>query len=337
MDGPVILSVDAVFALARRVLVTAGLAAPQAEAVARVIAAAERDGCSNHGLHRLPGCVETVGSGRLAVAAVPEPRDETPALVRVDAGYGYAPLAFECGLPLLADKARHGGVAALVITNCFHFSALWPEVEALAAEGLAGLALTPSHAWVAPAGGSRGLLGTNPIAFGWPRPDGHPYVFDFATSAVARSDLAQYRNEGRAIPEGWGVDRDGAPTTDAQAALDGAMLTFGGHKGSALATMVELLAGALIGDRTSVESMAWDGGLKLAPCHGELILAFDPAVMAGGDAAPGIARAEALFTGFVAQGARLPSARRYAARARSLADGVAVPRALHDRIATLAG
>ena len=201
--------------------------------------------------------------------------------------------------------------------------------------GVAALAMTPSHSWVAPAGGRKGLLGTNPIAFGWPRPGPYPYVFDFATSAIARGDMALHDIAGKPIPEGWGVDAEGRPTTNARAALDGAMLTFGGHKGSALSTMIELMAGPLIGDLTSRESMAFDDGAKAAPMHGELILAFDPAIMGGGGAEANAVRAEALFAAFADQGARLPSQRRYEARARSLKHGVRTPKVLYDQIQAL--
>lgn len=331
----VVMSLDEIFALAYRVLSGAGLSRAHAEAVAHTIMVSERDACASHGLHRLPGCVMTIRSGKLSLDAEPKVEDVTPSLVRVDAGYGYSRLAFDRGTPSLAEKARRCGIAAMAINDCFHFSALWPEVEALTDLGLAALVMTPSHAWVAPAGGTRGLLGTNPIAFGWPRSGRHPYVFDFATSAMARSELARRKSEGTPIVEDIGLGPDGAPTTDAAAALDGAMLTFGGHKGSALSTMIELMAGPLIGDRTSLASMEFDEDLKLAPCHGELVMAFDPAVMAGGRADQGTAWAEALFSGFAEQGARLPSERRYAARARTAAEGVPVPRPLHERLLAL--
>src|SRR5699024_10106020 len=145
---------------------------------------------------------------------------------------------------------------------CFHFSALWPEVERITEHGLATLITNPSHSWVTPAGGTQPLLGTNPLGFGWPRQGKLPYVFDFATSPSARGDIALYKNAGKPTPPGWGLDSDGRPTTDAAAILAGSMLTFGGHKGSALATMIELLAGPLIGDMTSRESMAFDAGHK---------------------------------------------------------------------------
>src|SRR5699024_9730683 len=128
-----------------------------------------------------------------------------------------------------------------------------------------------------------------------------PYVFDFATSASARGDISLYKMAGKPTPEGWGLDRNGQPTTDAAAILTGSMLTFGGHKASALATMIELLAGPLIGDMTSRESMTFDAGHKAAPCHGEFIVAFDPQLLSG-DGAANDARAEALFAAFSDQG-----------------------------------
>ncbi|WP_312125094.1 Ldh family oxidoreductase [Brevundimonas sp.] len=329
------LSVQEVYELSFKVLTAAGLAEDQATSVAKVITAGERDECRSHGLYRLPGCVQTIQSGKLNKDAKPDIKDVTPALLKADAKFGYSVLAFDQAVDALAAKAKQNGIAALAINNCFHFSALWPEIEALTQRGVAALAMTPSHAWVAPAGGKRGLLGTNPMAFGWPRPGPNPYVFDFATSAIARGDLALHDIAGKPIPEGWGVDKDGNPTTVAREALDGAMLTFGGHKGSALSTMIELMAGPLIGDLTSLQSMAFDDNQKLAPMHGELVLAFDPGLLGGGDLETQSARAEQLFAAFADQGARLPSQRRFEARQRSLADGVRVPQSLYDRITAL--
>jgi delta1-piperideine-2-carboxylate reductase len=255
--------------------------------------------------------------------------------VRVDAAFGYSQLAFEMGNRILIEKAKRIGIAALAINNCFHFSALWPEVEVLASEGLAALAMTPSHSWVAPAGGTKPVFGTNPIAFAWPRPGCFPFVFDFATSAIARGDIELHRRTGKEIPLGWAVDESGQPTTDPAAALRGAMLTFGGHKGSALSAMVELLAGPLIGDLTSAESQRFDGGVGATPCHGELILAFNPSLFAATSAEDNEQRAEALFDAIVGQGARLPSQRRFEARARSEANGVNVPAPLLAEVKAL--
>ncbi len=331
----VILSLEEVEDLAFRVLTANGMAADHARAIARVITAGQRDECQSHGIYRLLVCVRSLREGRVVGDAKPVVTDVSPALVRVDAGFGFSQLAFDMGSKVLIEKAKNVGIAAMAIRNCFHFSALWGEVEALAAAGLAALAMTPSHSWVAPAGGSKPLFGTNPLAFAWPRPGPFPYVFDFATSEIARGDIELHRRTGKAIPLGWAIDETGAATTDPEAAMRGAMLAFGGHKGSALSTMVEVLGGALIGDLTSVESQRFDGGVGATPCHGELVMAFDPTIFAGADAAAGEKMAEALFGAIVAQGARLPSARRFEARSRSLAHGVKVPAALYEDIQRL--
>lgn len=323
--------------LACRVLLRQGLSRPHAEAMARTVVAGQRDDCQSHGVYRLVTCAQTIRAGKVDLQAEPVVAATGGAVVQVDARYGFSPLAFERGLPALVEAARTQGVGALVIRHCFHFSALWPEVEAVTGHGLAALALTPSHAWVAPAGGRQPVFGTNPIAFGWPRPGPHPFVFDFATSAIARGDLELHRRAGSPLPEGCGVDAQGRPSTDPVAVAQGAMLAFGGHKGSALSAMVELMAGALIGDWMSQESLAFDEGAGAAPCHGELVLAFDPARLSGGDLAAHQQRAEQLFAAITSQGARLPSQRRYAARQRSLAEGAAVPRALYEEILALAG
>jgi LDH2 family malate/lactate/ureidoglycolate dehydrogenase len=189
---------------------------------------------------------------------------------------------------------------------------------------------------VAPEGGNQPTFGTNPFAFGWPRPGGIPYVFDFATSVIARSDIEMYRLADRPIPSDWAVDRDGNPTTDANAALKGALRTFGGHKGSALSTMIELMTGPLIGDLLSAESRQLDDGTGLTPLHGELILALDPDVFLGTERAAHFERAEQLLESITRQGARLPSQRRYEARQRSLERGtVTISKELYEKMLAL--
>ncbi len=322
--------------LAESILLHNGFNLAHAQAVAATVIAGERDGCASHGLYRILGCVNSLRAGKVSATAEPQVIDQAPSIVRVDAGGGFSQLAFKAGLPLLAQKTRANGIAALAINHCVHFSALWVEIEQLTAEGLVALACNPSHAWVAPAGGRLPVFGTNPIAFGWPRAGQDPFVFDFATSAIARGDIELHRRAGKAIPEGWGVDAQGQPTTDANVVLDsGAMLTFGGYKGSALAAMVELIAGPLIGDLTSAESLAYDAGSKSSPYHGELIIALDPRRFLGDSAPVHLARAESLFQGIEGQGARLPSQRRYAARARSLVEGVQIPEALYNDLKAL--
>ena len=313
---------EALTSLIENVFLEANFNSCQAGALARVIAAAERDGCKSHGAYRIAGCLRTAAAGKADPTAVPQVVECSGPIIKVDAKCGFANAAFEFALPHLVERARKHGLAAVAINNCVHFAALWPEVEAITEHGLVGMAMCPSYATVAPTGGTKPLLGTNPFAFGWPRPDAAPYVFDFATSVAARGEIEILRRAGKPIPEGWALDAEGAPTTDPDAALSGAMLPFGDHKGSAISTMIELLAAAMIGDLTSSEALDELGTTTLAPRHGELILAFDPDRFSAQSSVAAAVRAEGLFDGIVRQGARLPSQRRFEARKRSLSSGI---------------
>jgi LDH2 family malate/lactate/ureidoglycolate dehydrogenase len=333
------LTLDEVHALAFQVLCVNGVSEAQARAIADTITAAERDDCKSHGLFRLPGYVNSVRSGKVTPDAVPEMHELAPAIVRVDGQNGFAPLALQIGRAPLAEKARRHGIAALAVTQIYHFAALWPEVEALAEQGLVAFAFTAAMSYVAPAGGSQPLYGTNPMAFAWPRAEHPPLVFDQASSASARGEIQLHLRDGTAIPAGWAIDAEGHPTTEPAAALAGAQLPFGGYKGAAIALMIELLAGALIGEVFSFEASARDNHDGGPPVGGEFMIALDPArCVAHGDRQRQLAHAEQLFAKILAQeGTRLPSDRRYAARLRTLAQGITIPRALDEELQRLAG
>lgn len=335
MSATVTLTLAEAEQLSLDILTHYGYSDAHAGAITRSVVAAQRDECHSHGLYRILNCVETARLGAINLHVEPEIIDQAPAVVRVNAHQGCSLLSLEHGLPLLVDKAKTMGIALLGINNSFHFSALWPEVEALSAQGLVGIAMTPSHAFVAPAGGSKPLFGTNPIAFSWPRPGKTPYTFDFATSVVARGEIELHRRAGDKIPDHWAVDVDGNPTTSPEEALAGAMLTFGGYKGSALSTMIELLAGPLIGDLLGHETQAATAEGDGKPFHGELLIAIAPEVLLGDQAAQHLLHSETLFEEIIAQGARLPSQRRYAARERSTNKGVTIPEALYQDLKAL--
>jgi delta1-piperideine-2-carboxylate reductase len=326
-----------VHALAVRVLRANGCDEANAEAIAANMTRAERDEGHSHGLYRLPAHVTSLRNGKANGRAQPRIESLAPAILRVHGDGGYAPLAQAVGLPALIEAARAHGLAALAITRTIHFAALWPEVETVAEAGLAALAFTSSPPYVAPAGGRVPVFGTNPMAFGWPRAGAAPLVFDQASAARARGDVALAARAGEQVPEGTGVDAEGRPTTDPAAILAGAQLPFGGYKGAAIALMVDLLAGPLIGEVTSLEAGAADNGDGSAALGGELILAFDAGRLGGAAAAEGQAGAEALFATLSDQpGARLPGARRLAARSRTARDGVAIPADLHATLLSLA-
>ena len=316
------LTLASIHQLATDILSAHGFSAEQASSIADTVTAAERDGCKSHGLFRMSFYVSALKNPTVNPAAEPVLRTGSSSVVHVDGMKGFCPRALQLGLPALADKAREHGTAALAIHDAINIAALWPEVELLAEQGLVAFAFTTANAFVAPAGGTKPLYGTNPMAFAFPREGKPPLVFDQASSASARGEIQLHLREGKPLPDGWAIDCNGQPTNDPQAALEGAQLPFGGHKGAALAMMVELLAGALIGDNLSVEASAQDSYGAGISTGGELLLAIDPEHF--GSTAY-LQRSESLFEQVLSQpGTRLPSQRRYDTRQRSYAHGVEI-------------
>lgn len=328
------LTLDDVHTLVVDTLMRNGCDEENAAAVARVITAAERDGCHSHGLMRLAGYAATLKSGKVNGKARPEVEQIAPAVIRVDGDGGFAPMALETGRQPLIDCARKNGIAAMALVDIYHFAALWSEIEPLAEAGLCALACTSYKPAVIPAGGKKALYGTNPIAFGWPRKSGPPVVFDQATSVVARGEVMLAAREGHQMAEGVGVDTDGNATTDPNKILDGSLLAFGGHKGSSLAMMVELLAGGLIGESFSFEAAVRDNNDGGPPQGGEFILAMDPGMFGNRDG--WLDHSETLFHQIMAQeGTRLPGDRRHDNRERNLRDGISLPQTVYDKILEL--
>jgi len=330
------MTLEEAHALAVSCLQRHGADAENARAVADNVTAAERDLCHSHGLFRIPGYVASLKSGKVNGKARPSASDLAPGVIRVDGDGGFAQLAFEAGRGPLVERARENGIAALALGNTYHFAALWPEAEALAEQGLVAFAFTAAFPYVVAPGGRTPIFGTNPMAFAWPRPGKHPMVFDQASSTMARGEIMIAARDGHSVPLGAGIDRNGKDTTDPKEILEGgAQLAFGGYKGAALAMMVELLAGVLIGDKLSFEAEALDNGDGGPPIGGELIMALDPTRF--GDAEGFAAHAELLFERMLAdEGVRLPGDRRHKARETTAREGIRIPESLSRTLAELA-
>lgn len=296
-----------------RSFVRHGMSPNNAAAVTEAVVAAERDGSHSHGLFRLPGYISTLRSGWVDGNAVPIVEDAAPGIVTVDGANGFAQPALAAARPLLARKAREQGIALLAIRNSHHFAALWPDVEGFAEEGFVALAFLHSRARIVPAGGDSKLFGTNPMAFACPNAQGDPVVWDQASAVMANGDIQIAAQEGRILPEPVGLDMSGRPTADPREVLaSGMQLAFGGHKGSMIAMMVEIMSAAITGARFGFEDeSAGFPGAKTSNA-GETIILIDPGPSAGQSFA---ARAGELFDRVATNGkARLPGARRHKER-----------------------
>jgi (2R)-3-sulfolactate dehydrogenase (NADP+) len=317
--------------LAREALERSGTRPESAASLARAVAAAEIDGIRSHGLVYVPIYCLHVQCGKVMGAAVPEVDQTAAASIRVDAGSGFAHPAIDAGFDLLVQAARTNGVAGLGVRNSYNCGVLGYHVERLAEQGLVGLGFTNAPASIAPVGGSKPVIGTNPYALAAPDGQGGAaFVLDQSASVVAKSEITMHANEGRPIPEGWAFDADGNPTTDAATALKGSMAPAGGYKGFGNGLMVELFAAALAGATLGKDASPFAGTAGGPPRTGQFFLAADPGAFSGDGFGE---RLTALAGAIEAQeGSRMPGARRVANRARHLTDGVEVDDKLIERI-----
>jgi delta1-piperideine-2-carboxylate reductase len=300
-------------ALLREIFLKHGCSDAVATILADNMAAAERDGAHSHGIFRVTGNLGSLDSGWVDGRAVPAVIDAAPGMLRGDGRNGFSLPVLEAARQPLMDKARRNGIALLTVRNAHHFSAVWPDIEPFARAGFLALAMVNSMASVVPHGGTRRLYGTNPMAFAVPRAGRDPIVFDQASSGWSNGDVQIARREGRALPEGIGVDRDGQPTNDPNAVLDGgSLLPFGGHKGSSIAMMMEVMGAALAGGDYSFEIDWSDHPGAATPHGGQTYILIDPG---RGAATDFTARIEVLVEAIHDAGQqRLPADRRYANR-----------------------
>jgi (2R)-3-sulfolactate dehydrogenase (NADP+) len=322
-------TLQAIEDLVHAALVKRGASDANARAVAISIRRAEADGIRSVGLGYLPTYLGHLATGKVdgsAVAAVTMPR---PSTILVDACHGFAHPAFDAGLPALIAATRANGSATLAISRSYSIGVLGHPVEDIAVHGLVALAVTNSPPNIAPLGGRKPLFGTNPMAFAVPRREQPPLVIDQATSVVTKVALVQASKSGKPIPEGWALDSTGQPTTDAQAALSGSMLAFGGAKGAGLALMIDLLAAGLTGANFSKDASPYARPDGPPPGVGQLFMAFDPEAFASGF----LDRIEDMSSAMLAQeGVRLPGDRRLRARTKTAMDGVEIDDALLAQI-----
>jgi delta1-piperideine-2-carboxylate reductase len=330
-----LIEVPTLIELVREVFLHNFVSAENAQVLAETCVFAERDGAQSHGLFRLPGYVASLKSGWVdgfAQAVIDAP--EGSSVIKVDARNGFAQPALRGAGAEAAALARKQGICLLAIRDSHHFGPLWLDVEPFALEGLVALAFVNSSPRVVPSGGREPVYGTNPMAFGVPRYNAQPMIIDQSSSAMAFGDVKIAAQAGRTLLEGVGVDRQGNATTDARAIADGgALLPFGGHKGSSIAMMVELMCAGLNGGSFSFEVDASKYPGAQTPRTGETLILIDPIHTTNRDF---LARAEDLFARLRLAGQeRLPADRRYASRRRAEQQGIEVEEAMFALIREL--
>jgi (2R)-3-sulfolactate dehydrogenase (NADP+) len=300
--------------------------------VATALVEAELVGQAGHGLRRVPAYAAQARAGKVDGHARATLERARPGAVLIDAAHGFAYPALDLAHEALLEITPANGIAMAGIFRSHHAGVAGLPMEKLARAGLVGMMFANAPASMAPWGGDRPLFGTDPIAFACPTQDGEPIVVDVSLSKVARGKIMAARQKGEPIPEGWALDLDGNPTTDAEAALAGTMIPLGGAKGTALALMVELLCAGLTGANYGYEQTSFFDDVGDPPGPGQLLIAIDPTTFGKHS----LTRFGQMAEMIAAQhGARVPGHRRHELRRKLSLDGFAVDDVLIEEIRSL--
>ncbi|MCU1583838.1 MAG: hypothetical protein JWM49_394 [Microbacteriaceae bacterium] len=226
-------------------LVAHGGTASDARQQAAILVEGDLRGHHSHGVRRLPVLVSRLDNGLIRSGVEPTFDWVTDSVLQVDGHRGFGPSVAFAAIDRIVERAETTGVAVAAISNSNHIGMLAPYIERIVDSGQIAFGFTTSEALVHPWGGARAMVGTNPIGIGMPT--GHsPLVLDMSTASVSMGKILDHAAKGEPIPLGWAVDAKGAPTEDAQAAIDGGAISpFGGPKGYALGIALEVIVATL--------------------------------------------------------------------------------------------
>ncbi|MEX0277053.1 MAG: Ldh family oxidoreductase [Ruegeria sp.] len=317
------LSLDEVRALAKSVLVTAGMNPAGSDLIADIVTKSERDGPRSHGLRMLPVYAQSFTSGYANPSASPTIERIAPGVLRGDGDNGYYQIAAAAARAELVAMTHEQGIAAFTCANCHHLAGLRFDTEPLAEAGLVAFAVVNSLSMVVPQGGVRPVFGTNPMSFACPRLGKQPVVWDQASSMVALMDIRMAAAEGHDLPRPAGLDTEGQPSVDPNAILETrSLLPFGEHKGAAIAFLIEVMGAALSGGTLSVDNADREAHGALNIKGGNTLIAIDPKRFGNAGFDDYVARICAEIEGN--GDARVPGDGRLRNRAASEANGVSV-------------
>lgn len=328
------------------ILQAADVPAADALITAECLLRADARGVPTHGISRLASYVQKLATGEVN----PQPAIVVQAqagILTVEADGALGQVAARLGLERGLEMLQRHAVVVCQLRECGHLGALGMLALQAAEAGALAIVAQRTPPLLSMPGLQGPVVGNNPLAFACPVAGQPPLVVDMASSVAARGHILLRARKGEAIPEGWAVDEQGEATTDAQAALAGSLLPSGGHKGLALAILVEMLAGAMTAFESSVQRV---GSEPRVTTHGAVgrqnacLLLFNAHALAPQtlphEAQPTMAaRYMCAWTeSYLARGgpsARLPGQRGHALEVLAMRSGIAVPDALHQELQDL--
>ncbi|MEV6240775.1 Ldh family oxidoreductase [Lentzea sp. NPDC051838] len=266
-----------------RIFRAVGLSAEASSVVAESLVAADMRGVASHGALLVPMYVDRIRRGSVSLVESPVVVTDFGAVATLDAHHGLGVLSGDHAMRMAVSKAQRYGIGAVAVRHAFHFGAAFRFASAAASAGCLGVAAANTRPLMPAPGGARPVVGNNPLAVAVPLPGLPPVVLDMALSEAALGKVRLAASEGRDIPVTWATDRDGVPTTDPVAALEGMLLPSGGPKGYGLALIIDVLTGVLSGGASGdeVRGLYADTGVPNDCAH--FFLAIDPEAFGGAE------------------------------------------------------
>lgn len=269
-------------AFATRALVAIGVPESDASLVADSLVQADLWGHQSHGVLRLPWYVARLRSGAMSTTTTPRTLVDTGPLLLLDGRHGIGQVLADHAREQAVARAKEFGIGAVAVRDSNHFGTAMYYTRRAARQGCVAILTTNASPAMAPWGGRRKVLGTNPWSLAAPYAGDKVLALDIANTAVARGKIYLARQRGEPVPETWALSADGAPTTDAAEAVRGLILPMAGHKGYAIAFMMDVLSGALTGSQVGTSVHGPYEADKRSGC-GHLMIAIDVATLRSPD------------------------------------------------------
>ena len=228
-----------------------------ANIVAESLVEAEAKGVGSHGLMRLGSYIESVKNGSVFPKSIPTLLREENAATIVDGHFGFGAYTGIFAIKKAVKIAETFGIGSVAVTNIHHTGMLSFISEKAAQNGMIGIVCNNGHAAIAPPGGKKKVIGSNPFSISIPTEDS-PFTIDMAISVVSIGTVRKFLMEGKELEKSWAIDADGNPTTDPAKALNGSLLPFSGYKGFGVGLIVDILAGLLTGSMAGPDVITWN-------------------------------------------------------------------------------
>ena len=238
---------------------------------------AENQGIKSHGFHYLPIYCLHLKCKKVKGSADPVLNTISNVSFKVNADNGFAHRAITLGMEKLIPSAKENGISSLAITNSYNCGVLGYHTKNIAKEKLLAIGFTNAPASIAPLGGIKPVVGTNPISIAVYNKGGVNIIIDQSASVVAKSEISVRAKSGEKIPEGWAFGPDGKITTDAATALKGTMAPAGKYKGFGMGLFVEIMSACLTGSNLGIEASSFANDQGGPPGTGQFFIAINPA------------------------------------------------------------